>query len=175
MFNRTFLLFLGAISIAWIGYMGVNLISSAVAPYPANVFTLADTSVIVIHHPEEVDLDNPQLQVIQDNPFFQQLLSKTERVQHFYFSGNRKLVVLERSKPWTIKNMERYFDEFGYSVRFDNAKSFKLSNGWKGKYTDNYLLLSESDWDEQADKSINWKFVDRKSSASILHLSLIHI
>lgn len=169
MFNRTFLLFLGAISIAWIGYMGVNLISSAVAPYPANVFTLADTSVIVIHHPEEVDLDNPQLQVIQDNPFFQQLLSKTERVQHFYFSGNRKLVVLERSKPWTIKNMERYFDEFGYSVRFDNAKSFKLSNGWKGKYTDNYLLLSESDWDEQADKSINWKFVDRKSSASILH------
>lgn len=168
MFNRTLLLFLGALSIAWIGYIGINLISSAVAPYPSNVFTLADTSVIVIHHPEEIDLDNEQMQAIQDNPLFQQLLSKTERVQHFYFSGNRKLVVLERSKPWTIKNMENYFDQFGYSVRFDNAKSFKLSNGWVGKYTDNYLLLSEKEWDEKSDKSIDWKFVDRKSSASIL-------
>lgn len=168
MFNRSLLIFLGVLSIAWIGYIGVNLISSSVAPYPSNVFTIADTSVVVIHHPEEIDLDNPHMQVIQDNPFFQQLLSKTERVQHFYFSGNRKIVVLERSKPWTIKNMERYFDEFGYSVRFDNAKSFNVSNGWKGKYSDNFLLLSEKEWDEQADKSINWKYIDRKSSASIL-------
>lgn len=168
MFNRTVLSILGILSLAWIGYVAIHLISSSITPSPSHVFSEKDEQIVVIHQVDEIDYSHPNMAFLQKVPFFQQVLSQTERIQHYYFSSNRHIAVLERSKPWTIELIEKYFEHFGYGVNLKNAKEIHISNGWKGKYHDNFLVIYENPWIPNEEKIIDWKYIDRKSSASFI-------
>jgi hypothetical protein len=171
MLNRSVLAIFGLLSICWIGYVAVHLVSSTVSPSPSHVFTTKDTLIVVVHNPTEIDYTHPSAACLQKIPFYQQILSQQERIQHFYFSTTRNLAVLERSKPWTLAKIEHYFSKFGIGVNLKDAKNFTLSNGWIGKYSDHFLIVSDADWETIDESPINWKYIDRKSTVSFIHFA----
>lgn len=166
--GKTILSILGVISLLWIGYVCINLSSLGDRLTPDTVFGKADASVVVVHKPLEPDYAEPAFQFLTKNEFYAGLLTHTERIQHFYFSSSRPVVLLERSKPWTIELIDRYFASMAISTTVESAKSFSLSNGWHALYNKEYLLLSKSDNFSPGESGIQWQYVDRKSSASLV-------
>ena len=134
MLNKSLLSFLGIAALAWIFYVAITIGTNGIAPSPSVVFSDLDTSVLVVHKPKELQYNNPEYGFVQTEPFYIQVLAQPERVQHFYFSSSRKLVVLERSKPWTIQRIKAYFSKMGYGVTQQGGKDIRISNGWKGRF-----------------------------------------
>jgi hypothetical protein len=158
---------LGVLSLIWIGYVGINLTSLGTHLSPETTFGPADQSVVVVHKPLELDYQEPAFAFLYKEAFYTAILTHTERIQHFYFSASRPLVLLERSKPWSTELIDRYFASMDISTQFESAKSFKLSNGWTASYDKEFLRISQLG-DVPAPAAIDWKYVDRKSSASVI-------
>lgn len=159
---------LGVLSLIWIGYVGINLTSLGTRLSPETTFGPADQSIVVVHKPLELDYQEPAFAFLYKEPFYTAILTHTERIQHFYFSSSRPLVLLERSKPWTTELIDRYFASLDISTSFESAKSFKLSNGWTASYDKEFLLVSQLPEIPSPATAIDWKYVDRKSSASVI-------
>ncbi len=168
MWNRTVLSVLGISALAWIIYVVITMGSNGYYPTPERVFTTADTSILVVHKPKELLYSNPECGFVQTEPFYIQTLANPERIQHFYFSSSRKLLILERSKPWSIVILQKYFTKMGYGVTAKNGKEIHVSNGWKGRFSGNFVVLSLNDFEETEEPIVDWNFVDRKASFSIV-------
>lgn len=162
---------LGLISLLWIGYVGINLTSLGQPLTPETVFGTADASVVIVHKPLEPDYTHPDFAFLAENEFYASILTHTERIQHFYFSSSRSIVLLERSKPWTTELIDRYFSSLSISTEFNSAKSFKLSNGWTASYDKEILVISKQPLKQITNAAIEWKYIDRKSSATVLKWS----
>lgn len=168
MLNKSLLSFIGIAAVAWIIYVVLTIGTNGIAPSPEVIFGTSDTSVLIVHKPKELRYDNPEYGFIQNEAFYVQVLAQPERIQHFYFSSSRKLMILERSKPWTIQRIQAYFTDLGLGVTQKSGKDIRVSNGWKGRFQDNYLALSLSELDNNENEMVDWDFVDRKSSASLV-------
>lgn len=166
--GKTILSILGVLSLLWIGYVCINLSSLENKLHPATVFGTQDSSIVIIHKPLEPDYAHPDYAFLSQDAFFSGLLTHTERIQHFYFSSSRPIVLLERSKPWTIELIDRYFASLQITTTVESAKELHLSNGWYVLFNKEYLLLSKSSEFESTSSDIDWKYVDRKSSASLI-------
>jgi len=159
---------LGLISLLWIGYVGINLTSLGQPLTPETVFGKADSSVVIVHKPLEPDYTHPDFAFLAADEFYAAILTHTERIQHFYFSSSRSIILLERSKPWTTELIDRYFSSLSIQAELNSAKSFKLSNGWIASYDKVFLVLSKQPLSQVANSPIQWKYIDRKSSATVL-------
>lgn len=171
MFNKSLLVTLLLIALAWIGYVGFNLVNgSAQSPTPENTFGPND-QVIVVHKTSEIDFNDSLLSALQHQEFIMQLLHEPERVQHFYLSADYTKIVLERSKPWTVELIHSYFDKMALSVAINSNKTLHLSNNWNGQFSDKFLILSSKQINLKPFKSEAWNYVDRKSSYTILNFN----
>lgn len=174
MLNRTVLSFLGIAALAWIVYVVFTIGTNGKAPSPDRIFSSADTSVLVVHKPKELLYANPEFGFVQKEPFYVQVLASPERIQHFYFSSTRKLMILERSKPWSVQLINAYFSKLGYGVTHHGGKEIHISNGWSGRFQDNYVVLSADPFEEQETSLVDWNFVDRRASASLIRKDREH-
>lgn len=169
MFGRSLLFILFFLALSWIGYVGFTMISSSSAPpTPENCFSGTET-VVAIHHPNEIDLNDSILMDIPKHPFINQLLHQPERTQHFYLNQSFGKILLERSKPWNYELITEYFNTLHLSVSIATDKSFRVSNGWKGMFHDKFLFLTDQPLSLHYHVSKAWKYVDLKASYSLLY------
>lgn len=166
--GRTILITLCILALGWIGYVSVTLVSTGNKITPETVFSPNESTIVVIHRFEEIDLKADALAFLSKNRIFGQLLVEPERIQHFYFSSKGEKILAERSKPWTIKLITNYFNKLNIGIDFSGARSFQLANGWEGRYDKVYLLIYKKDTYESSSNSIQWDYVDRKSSYSVI-------
>lgn len=170
MFNRSIIIFLVICSLSWISYVGFTLVEgSSTPPTPENTFSQQDDTIIVVHKPMEVDYNNGIVSSLQKNSFFTLLLNEPERIQHFYFSTNRDLVLLERSKPWTSEIVKSYAERLSLSSTISTQKHLSLSNSWKGEFHGKFLVLYKGEWLPVQKSIASWKYLDRKSSLSLVY------
>jgi len=159
---------LGILSLIWTIYVGVNITSSGPALSPGSVFHEKGLSLVVVHKPLEIDFSEPAFQFLAETPFYTTVLEHPERVQHFYFSSSGKTILLERSKPWTIELVNVYFEKMAVKTAFTAAREMTLSNGWKARFNKEFLLITLGDKALSESNTVQWNYVDRKSSASII-------
>ncbi|MGV3609769.1 MAG: hypothetical protein ACO1N0_02395 [Fluviicola sp.] len=170
MFNRSIIVFLVICSLGWIGYVGFTLVEgSSAPPTPENTFSPVDDTIIVVHKPLEIDYNNGIVASLQKKSFFAILLNQPERIQHFYFSTSRELVLLERSKPWTSEIVKQYAEELSLSSTISAQKHISLSNNWKGEFHGKFLVLYLDNWEPASKSVVSWKYLDRKSSVSFIY------
>lgn len=170
MFNRSIIIFLVICSLSWISYVGFTLVEgSSAPPTPENAFSQKDDTIIVVHNSSEIDYTNSVVSSLQKNSFFAILLNQPERIQHFYFSTSRDLVLLERSKPWTSEIVKNYVEGLALSSTISTQKHISLSNNWKGEFHGKYLLLYLGEWTPASRSVVSWKYLDRKSSLSLVY------
>lgn len=170
MLSRSIIVFLVCCSLVWIGYVGFTIVEgSSTPPTPENVFSPKDDTIIVVHKSVEVDYNNPIVASLQKNSFFTLLLNEPERIQHFYFSTSRDLVLLERSKPWTSDIVKQYAEKLALSSTVSTQKHLSLSNNWKGEFHGRFLVLYQGNWTPGTKSIADWKYLDRKSSLSLVY------
>lgn len=170
MLNRSIVIFLVVFSLGWISYVGFTLVEgSSAPPTPENTFSQEDDTIIVVHNSHEIDYNSPIVSSLQKNSFFTILLNQPERIQHFYFSTNRDLVLLERSKPWTSEIVKSYIEKLSLSSTVSTQKHLSLSNNWKGEFHGKFLLLYLQEWQPSPKSIVAWKYLDRKSSLSLVY------
>jgi len=170
MFNRSIIIFLVICSLSWISYVGFTLVEgSSAPPTPENAFSQKDDTIIVVHNSSEIDYTSSIVSSLQKNSFFAILLNQPERIQHFYFSTSRDLVLLERSKPWTSEIVKNYVEGLALSSNISTQKHISLSNNWKGEFHGKYLLLYLGEWEPASKSVVSWKYLDRKSSLSLVY------
>ena len=159
---------IGVLSLIWTVYVGVNITSAGPALLPETIFHQKEQSVIVVHKPREIDYTEPAFQQLVENLFYASVLQNPERVQHFYFSSNGTTVLLERSKPWTIKLADTYFQKLSLKSKLVSAREMELSNGWTARFDKEYLLITKGAPQLSDETAVRWNYVDRKSTASII-------
>ncbi|MDR0801075.1 hypothetical protein [Fluviicola sp.] len=170
MLSRSIIVFLVGCSLVWISYVGFTIVEgSSTPPNPENVFSPKDDTIIVVHKPMEMNYNNPIVASLQKNSFFTLLLNEPERIQHFYFSTNRNLVLLERSKPWTSDIVKQYAEKLALSSTVSTQKHLALSNNWKGEFHGKFLVLYQGEWRPSEKSVVTWKYLDRKSSLSLVY------
>ena len=170
MLNRSIVIFLVVFSLGWISYVGFTLVEgSSAPPTPENTFSQKDDTIIVVHNSHEIDYNSPIVSSLQKNSFFTILLNQPERIQHFYFSTTRDLVLLERSKPWTSEIVKSYIEKLSLSSTVSTQKHLSLSNNWKGEFHGKFLLLYLQEWQPSPKSIVAWKYLDRKSSLSLVY------
>ena len=57
MFNRVFLFVIGIISIAWITYVGFDLLDRSDKITPQNIFDSRDGEILIVNRTKELDLN----------------------------------------------------------------------------------------------------------------------
>ncbi len=169
MFGRSILTLLALASLGWIAYVIITIGSNNFSPTPSMVFSKEDQSIAIIHRIDEIDFNNSDYSFIQEEPFYLQVLAHPERVQHFYFSSGRHLMVLERSKPWNFEIIDRFATKMGLGATLKSSKSVHFSNGWIGQFHGKYLVLADQfEPTFQENELVQWNFIDRKCSTSII-------
>lgn len=169
MLGRSVVLFLATCSFMWILYVGYTLVEGAQPPLPENVFSFAEDTILVVHKPKELDLNYGSIARIYSNDFYKLLLNNPERVQHFYFSLSKSIVLLERSKPWTSEIIKNLTSKLHLSASISTSKELSLSNGWSGRFHGKYLIFYQGEWSPSKSSIADWKYMDKKSSVSLIY------
>lgn len=169
MFGRSLLTLLGIASLGWIIYVIITIGSNNSSPTPDLIFSERDKTVAIVHRVDEIQFNHSDYAFIQEHPFYLQVLEHPERVQHFFFSSGRQLMVLERSKPWTFEIISKFTDKMGIGANLKGSKSIHLSNGWVGQFHGKFLVLAQGFEPTYESKPlVQWNFVDRKASTSMI-------
>lgn len=157
---------LGAVALIWIAYVGINIASSGNAVHPNSVFA-ARTPVVIAHRPFNYDLVS-STGLIGDDELIRSLFENPERVQHMYFGASGKTILLERSKPWTTEIVKHFLSKNKLTGELTAAHSLRLSNGWFAKFDKEFLVISQSEPTLNGDISLDWNYLDRKSTYSLV-------
>lgn len=171
MFARFFLLILSTISLAWIIYIGYDLLDQKDNVSPQHIFSEKDGEILIINRSSEVNLEeldyklNPNFELL-----FLKLLQHVYPNERIYISEKRSLIIIEIPNIWTEQNIQNYFDTKESNVSNFEGKKFKLNDNFTCFYKKNYLLITtEKKFDSH--QQIQWPLWDNKASASIIHLS----
>jgi hypothetical protein len=157
---------LGALALIWTAYVAVNIASSGPSIAPSSVFAEGE-SVFVAHFPYDFRPDESSSKALSE-PFFQQLFENPGRVQHMYFSLSGDKALMQRSKPWTIEVVKRYFGKMNLGTEFLSSRKLKLSNGWTAGFDKEFLLISQNEPLLQESSAPDWKYMDGKCAFTLV-------
>lgn len=163
MINRVLLALIFIISLGWIGYVGMDILSNKNNFSPTAFFGGEDGELLIINRVNEVDIN--QLDEFNLNPFSSLASQFTEEESPtIYISKNLPHALIVSKNKWTKANIKSLLAATEGTL---NITSKDFSKGSvKGRYSKNNLYLTQSDF-YTATKTEAFKF-DKKASASIV-------
>lgn len=171
MLNRIVLTVVVVFSIVWIAFVGFNLLDKRDHISPEYIFGTQDGELLIVNRPQEMNIAElaidfqPQTQAILDLIF-----SDTIQNERIYISKKRNVILIESPMLWNRTLLSTYFQNKSITVQFTGKKSFKLNNGFTGRFQRNFILIHTEDYKSVEDK-LKWPLWDRKSTASHLVFS----
>jgi hypothetical protein len=171
MFARFFLLMLSFISLAWIIFIGYDLLDQKDNVSPQHIFSEIDGEILIINRSSEVHID--ELNYTLNSEFkelFSQLLQNVYASERIYISEKRPLIIIETPNIWTKHSVQKYFETKGIKIPLPEKNKFQIQSNLTCFYKKNHLLITKNS-SYQWHKEIEWPLWDNKASASIIHLS----
>jgi hypothetical protein len=166
MLNRIVLTVIVVFSIGWIAYVGYSLLDRREHISPELIFGNQDGEVLIINRTQEVNLTEISAEFLpQSQAFVDLILANPVQNERIYISKKRNVVVIETPMLWSRSTLMAYFQQKEITVQFSGSNTFKLNNGFFGRYQRNFILLHTDEYNStQGD--IKWPFWDQKSTAS---------
>jgi len=167
MIGRFFLAVIILCSLAWVGYVGFDILNVKSNFSASTVFSKEDGRILIVNRPEEV-----RFELIKDfskAPFFNLAieLNKSD-YETAFISFNRSQILLKRNDNWTEENISSLLSTPATEIVFEGA-SFYLGE-LKGEYFKSNLYLSQGTFAKNKFEGVELTF-DKKSSASIIEIS----
>lgn len=166
MLNRIVLTIVVVCSIIWIAFVGFNLLDRRDHISPELIFGTQDGEVLIINRTQEINLDEISADFLpQTDTLLHRILSNSIQNERVYLSKLRNVVLVETPMLWNRSKIAAYFQKKNIRIQFTGKHSFKLDNGFEGRFKRNLFLLYTSDY-KSLQENLKWPFWDKKSTAS---------
>jgi hypothetical protein len=171
MFNRVFLFVIGIISIAWITYVGFDLLDRSDKITPQNIFDSRDGEILIVNRTKELDLNQLDFKIQSEfKVWMDTLLATPFPNERIFVSRKRPLIVVELPVIWSETVANKYFKSKNITLSKVNEDEFTIGNGIKVRFQRNFLLISKSEI-EPTEESLEWPLWDKKATVSIIQLN----
>lgn len=170
MFGRFFLIFLSSVSLAWILFIGYDLLDKKDQISPQNIFGRNDGAIIIINRPNETQAENSHFEINENvQVLAENLLKNVFPNERLYFSEKRSIVIIEIPRIWNEKLIQDYLKlkQIPFSIK---EGKILLNSKFSLRFKKNYLLFSTLN-NLVVRQDIEWPTWDNKASASIIYLS----
>lgn len=168
MIGRYFLLFLGLISLVWIGYVGSDLIDKKNQLSPSHIFGKEDGRVLVINRLEECSHEDLQFSLQPETAkLYDAIHPHLTNVKSLIFSELKNKLLIERTDDWNEEKIKSLFKNANLSVKFTSRNEFNVGK-FQGKYNFSILSLVKKGTLAPSFGNDEWLSFDQKSSASII-------
>ena len=162
--------FLGLIilsSIAWLGYVGFDILNVKSNFSEFKLFSKEDGKVLIINRSEEIRFD--LIDGFQEAPLFSFVnqLNKDE-YQSAFVSFNKSHLLLKRNDSWTEENIEFLLKNITQKISFNGA-SFAFDD-IQGEFFKSNLYFSKGEIVSNEIEESNFSY-DKKATASIIEFS----
>lgn len=162
-----FSLFLSAIS--W----GIFAFISVVAPSKEssflNYFSEQDGKIIAIHHPNDFNLQDLQIDANQKNlGIIATLKNNFQDLNTAFISKNQGLIVITLQEKWNFNRVRQLFEKGIYSFEKTGNNTFSFGK-YRGKFNSKELVLFDYSMKLETHKNPVFE-IDDQSSYSIIHV-----
>lgn len=166
MFARYFFIFIGIISLLWIGYVAVDIIDKKNVYTPSSLFGVEDGEVLIINRKNEVDIKEIPFNTSSKNTdLLKALLPNLEDERSIYISKNRNHILIESKFYWSQEKISTLLASSNLGPIEQNRNSYSF-----GEYIVHYhknLLYFQLGEIEKTTLG-NWEKFDKKASASLI-------
>lgn len=138
MFARSILFSLGIISLLWIGYASLNIVSIDSKFNPVVLFGKKDTSILISNSSEITNLLGNFQTTKQNRSLIQSLNTKSD--YKIYISEQQNQFLLESKNAFSKENITEIFI-YAEKLNFTSATTFKIGN-YSGELYKNRCYLS---------------------------------
>ena len=151
-------------SLAWLGYVGFDILNQKSNYSPTSLFCAEDEELLIVNRPEEVDFG--QIDAMQSAPSSNFIIELNRDIyEKGFFSAKRSHILLQRSMNWTEKDINLLFNKASSLPIFESGE-FKIGD-YTGRYYRGNLYLQKGDI--RKEKPRNDTFIyDKKASASLI-------
>ncbi len=169
MFARYFFIFLGIISIAWIGYVAGDLVDKKTSFAPISVFGKEDGKILVINRKSEFNAEQiPFKSIPKNNEVLNSILPNMSDKHTVFISANRKNLLIQWNQNWTGSTIRNLFRNSHLKTKKTGMHSYEIS-GYEVEQYKNILYFHEPGLHTTLVES--WDKFDKKSSASLIDLT----
>ena len=164
--NRIFLGLVVVISLLWLGYVSLDILSETNNFTPEYLFCDTDEKVLIINRPDEVDIN-----ALPD--FTHAPLAETYRsldpaeFSTAFLSANQAQLLLKNPSNWTETNIKALFRDSSTGIKIE-GQEIRIGSV-QGRFYKKSLYLFQDGVQHNNGKRIGFNY-DSKASASILHL-----
>ena len=168
MIGRYFLLFLGLISLVWIGFVGSDLVDKKNQFSPSHIFGKEDGRVLVINRLEECSNNDLQFSLQPESAeLFSRIHPHLKNLKLLILSELQNKLLIQRTDDWNEEKIKSFFKKAKLSVNFTSRHEFTVGN-FEGKFNFSILSLSMKSAVKPSFVTDEWLSFDKKSSASII-------
>lgn len=166
MLNRIVLAVVVVFSVVWIAFVGFNLLDRREHISPELIFGNQDGEILIINRTEEIDLREISVEFLpKTQAFVDLILDNPVQNERIYVSKKRNVLLIETPMLWSRSQLTAYFQTKEITVQFTGSNTFKLNNGFSGRYQRNFILLHADNY-KSIQEELKWPFWDQKSTAS---------
>lgn len=174
MIGRYFLLFLGLISLFWIGYVGLDLLDKKDQFSPTSIFGKNDGRILVINRFDECSVEQLKFSLLPESKeLYSTILPHFKSLKMMVLSESQNHVLIEGKENWSKSKINRFFNKLNLRVSFVGRHDF-ICGPFKGKYNHAVVYLSTSNVKKPVLLYENWMDIDFKASASIISFKHKH-
>ncbi len=168
MIGRYFLLFLGLISLVWIGFVGSDLVDKKNQFSPSHIFGKEDGRVLVINRLEECSNNDLQFSLQPESAeLFSRIHPHLKNLKLLILSELQNKLLIQRTDDWNEEKIKSFFKKAKLSVNFTSRHEFTVGK-FEGKFNFSILSLSMKGAVKPSFVTDEWLSFDKKSSASII-------
>ncbi len=168
MIGRYFLLFLGVVSLVWIGYVGSDLIDKKHQFSPSHIFGKEDGRVLIINRLNECSISDLSFTIQpESNKLFSSILPYLNNSKIIILSELQNQMLFQRTDDWDKEKIISFFKKANLSVDFNSRHGFVVGE-FEGKFNFSVLYLGMKNVKKPLKENEEWLKYDDKSSASIV-------
>jgi len=143
MFARYFFIFLGVISIGWIGYVAGDLVDKKNAYAPISVFGKEDGKILVINRVSEFNPEQiPFKSIPKNNEVLNCILPNLKNKHTVFISANRKNLLIQWNQNWNRSAIRKIFRNSHLKIKKTGLHSYQIS-GYEVEQYKNVLYFHE--------------------------------
>jgi hypothetical protein len=143
--SRIFLLAIILVCLSWIVYVSYDIVSKQNAINFTEYFSAEDGRVVVIHHADEVNWQENNLQALAENSqIIESIKQKMPQSTSVFISEKRSLLVIQKVNNWRQEEVNQLFTSgiFPFEIKGSNRFTF---GKYSGVVSDNQIMLHKLD------------------------------
>ncbi len=167
MLNRIFIGITLIVSLAWIGYVALDIFNETNNYDPEFLFGITDEKLLIINRPEEVSVDVlPDFANAPLSDVYRSLNATT--FASAYLSANQAHLLLKKPENWSAASIKELFN--GSEVQPEIESGSFSAGSLQGRYYKKALYIYRGEIARNTKENAPYVY-DKRASASVIHLA----